>query len=225
MSGSHTRFWTDKRSKGSTITLAGHREPITPVRAAAVASVLAVVILAQVGLVLAPSQLGRNPLLVLALRPTPAFLVLVSDLVAPATAVVIASVFRTLVDMAYFAVARYGALPVVERFGVGRNLARKVSRRKAAGGLLTLTFFWSSTPVVAALGLSRTPILKFLTVTGLGNLATSTAFVFSSYQLSNHIAPITSWVSAHGGQLTTALGSAVALSFVLALRRNRHSTY
>jgi membrane protein DedA with SNARE-associated domain len=232
MSASHTTFPTSMSTASATATATAavaKALPLAPhdqrplVRTAAAVSVFAVVLLAQVGLVLAPSQLAHHPLLVLALRPTPAFLLLVSDLVAPITAVVIAAVSRTLVDMAYFAVARYGALPAVERFGFGKNLAHKVSRRTATRGLLTMSFFWSSTPVVAAIGLGKTPILKFLTITGVGNLATSSAVVYSSYQLSDYIAPITSWVSAHGGQLTTALGSTVALSVILTLRRTRHS--
>lgn len=143
------------------------------VRRMPAASVVAVVVLAQLGLVLAPSQVGRHPLLVLALRPTPAFLVLLGDAVLPATAVLIAAVGRTLVDGAYFAVARYGALPIAERFGVGRDLARGLSRRTASRSLLTVSFFWSSTPVIAALGLGATRARTFLAVTGAGNVATS----------------------------------------------------
>ena len=221
MSPSHTSFPTYNQPTGSKAMRVRRRGQRPLLRTVAAASVLAVVLLAQVGLVLAPSQLGHHPLLVLALRPTPAFLLLVSDLVAPTTAVLIAAVFRTLVDMAYFAVARYGALLLVQRFGVGRGLARKVSRHTASRGLLTVSFFWSSTPVVAAIGLGKTSIVKFLTVTGVGNLATSSLFVFSGHQLSEYVAPVSSWVSAHGGQLTVGLGSAVALSFVLALRRSR----
>jgi uncharacterized membrane protein YdjX (TVP38/TMEM64 family) len=125
--------------------------------------------------------------------------------------------------MAYFAVARYGALPIAQRFGVGRDLARGISRRTATHGLLTVTFFWSSTPVVAAIGLGRTPILKFLAVTGIGNIATSSVFVLSGHRFSEYVAPITTWVSAHGTQLTAGLGIAVALSTFAALRRNIHT--
>lgn len=199
----------------------GERPPF--VRTVAAASVAAIVGLAQLGLVLAPSQLGRHPLLVLALRPTPAFLVLVGDLVAPATAMLIASVSRTLVDMAYFAVARYGALPLAQRFGIGRNLARGMSRRTAGRGLLAVAFVWSSTPVVAALGLGRTSILTFLAVTGVGNVVTSGLFVVSGRQFAGHVAPVTAWVSAHGGPLTVGLGGAVVLSVLVALQRSRRT--
>jgi membrane protein DedA with SNARE-associated domain len=219
MSLSHTSFLTPARPGAPTAARAGRGQQHAVTRTVAAVGVFAVVVLAQMGLVLAPSQLGRHPLLVLAFRPTPAFLLLVGDVVAPATAVLIASVSRTLVDMAYFAVARYGALPLAQRFGIGRNLAAKASRRTATRGLLTLAFFWSSTPVVAAIGLGKTSILRFLTVTGLGNAATSGVLAFSGHQLADHVAPATSWVSAHGGQLTAAIASAVSLSFVLALRR------
>jgi membrane protein DedA with SNARE-associated domain len=214
---------TSNHPAGLKTVRAGHRDHVPMVRTVSATGVLAVVVLAQVGLVLAPSQLGQHPLLVLALRPTPAFLVLVSDLVASTTAILIASVSRTLVDMAYFAVARHGALPIAQRFGVGRDLARGVSRHRATGGLLTVSFFWSSTPVVAAIGLGKTPILKFLAITGIGNITTSSVFVLSGHQFSEYIAPITSWVSAHGTQLTVVLGSTVVLSLLAALRRNTHT--
>jgi membrane protein DedA with SNARE-associated domain len=207
------------RSTGGNAAHATPRDLPPLVRTMAAAGVLAVVVLAQVGLVLAPSQLTRHPLLVLALRPTPAFLVLISDLVAPLTAILMASAARTMVDMAYFAVARYGALPVAERFGVGRNVAGKVSQRTASHGLLATSFFWSSTPVVAAIGLGRTPALRFLAVTGIGNIVTSAAFAVSGHQFSDYVTPITSWVSAHGMQLTIAVAVAVAVSSVVALRR------
>lgn len=192
-------------------------------RAGSAISVLAIVVFAQVGLVLAPSQLGHNPLVVLALRPTPAFLVLVGDHVAPAAAVAIAATSRTLVDMAYFVMARHGALPVVERFGVGKNLASGVSRRTATRGLLVTAFFWSSTPVIAAIGLGKTPAVKFLAITGAGNVATSLAFVISGRQLSEYVAPVSSWIAANGTQLTLGLGGAVVLSTLMALARNRRS--
>lgn len=221
MTASTTEFATASRLIG--VNTAGKdREQRPPlVRTLAAASVAAIVVLAQLGLVLAPSQLGRHPLLVLALRPTPAFLVLVGDLVAPATAMLIASVSRTLVDVAYFAVARYGALPLAQRSGVCRNLARAMSRRTAGRGLLAVAFVWSSTPVVAALGLGRTSILTFLAVTGAGNVVTSGLFAFSGRQISGYVAPITAWVSAYGGPLTIGLGGAMVLSALVALRRSR----
>ena len=195
--------------------------PRSLLRSVAVASVATVVVLAQVGLVLAPSQLANHPMLVLALRPTPAFLVLVSGSIAPATAILTAAVGRTLVDISYFAVARYGALPMAQRFGLGRNLSRGLSRTTTTRGLLTLLFFWSSTPVIAALGLGPTATRTFLVVTGAGNLVTSTAFVLFGRRLSGNVAPVSAWVSAHGLQLTIGLAAAVVLSAVAAWRRNR----
>lgn len=200
---------------------AGESIPRRVVRAISTAGVLAVVVLAQVGLVLAPSQLGRNPLLVLALRPTPAFLVLVAELITPATAVLVASAGRTLVDVAYFAVARHGALPIAQRLGIGRDLTRGVSRRTASRGLLAVSFFWSSSPVIAALGLGRTPPLTFLAVTGAGNVATSCGYVLFGRRFSEYLAPVLTWVSAQGTALTIGLAVAVALGGVVALRRTR----
>jgi hypothetical protein len=213
----------DHSAAGRDAVRMGRRDPRSLLRTVSAASVLAVVVFAQVGLVLAPSQLGRNPLVVLALRPTPTFLVLVGDLVAPITAVAIAATSRTLVDLAYFAVARHGALPIAQRFGVGKSLARGVSRRTATRGLLATSFLWSSTPVIAAIGLGTTPTLIFLAVTGAGNIATSFVFVISGRQLAEYVAPITSWISAHGTQLTLGLGGVVVLSFLVALWRNRRT--
>lgn len=220
MTRSPTEFATRGRPIGINAVGEDRGDQPSLVRTVAAVSVALIVVLAQLGLILAPSQLGRNPLLVLALRPTPAFLVLVGDLVAPATAMLMASISRTLVDMAYFAVARYGALPLAQRFGVGRNLTRGMSGRTAGRGLLAVAFVWSSTPVVAALGLGRTSILTFLAVTGVGNVVTSSLFVASGRQFSVYVAPITAWMSAHGGPLTAALGGAVALSLLVALRRS-----
>lgn len=191
------------------------------VRVVTAVSVVSVVVFAQVGLVLAPSQLGRHPLLVLALRPTPAFLVLVGDSVVPAAAVLIASVGRTLVDAAYFAVARYGTLPIVQRFGVGEHLTRGLSRRSTARSLLTMTFFWSSSPIIAAIALGKTSLLSFLAVTGVGNVVTSSAYVFFGRQFSGYLTPVHSWVSAHGTSVTIAVGGAVAISGFVILRRSR----
>ena len=194
------------------------------IRAVTAAGVISVVVLAQVGLLLAPSQLGRHPLLVLALRPTPAILLLISDAVLPAIAVLVAALGRTMVDVAYFAVARHGTLPIIERFGIGRDLTRGLARPNASHGLLTVLFFWSSTPVIAAIGLGTTPLMTFLAVTGLGNVVTSSVFVFFGHQFAGYLAPVNAWLSAHGTQLTVALAAALALSALITLRRNRHST-
>lgn len=188
-------------------------------RALATVAVVTVVVLAQAGLVLAPSQLADHPVLVLALRPTPAFLVLTAGAVAPAVAIVVAALGRTLVDLAYFAVARHGALPVARRLGITRGLTRGLSRPATGRTLMTVTFFWSSTPVIAALGLGRTSGRAFLAVTGLGNLATSTVYVVAGNRLSASLAPLTAWVSTHGAQLTAALAVAVAFGGLVAWRR------
>lgn len=191
------------------------------VRAVTAGSVVTVVVLAQVGLLLAPSQLGRHPLLVLALRPTPAFLVLVGDAVVPVAAVLIASVGRTLVDVAYFAAARYGTLPILQRVGLGNHLTRGLSRGSTARGLLAVAFFWSSTPVIAAIALGKTSLLAFLAVTGAGNVMTSSASVFFGHQFAPSLAPVSSWLSAHGGDATIAVGAAVVISGFVLVRRNR----
>lgn len=183
--------------------------------------VAAVVVFAQVGLVLAPSQLGRNPLLILALRPTPAFLVLVADAVNPVTAVLIAGAGRTIVDVAYFATARHGAAPFLQRFGFGRKVTSELSRTTASRGLLALTFFWSSSPVIAAIGLGGTSAWTFLAVTGVGNLTTSLVYVVSGRQLGGTLAPIHDWLGAHGTWLTMALVMTVAVSGFVTFRRHR----
>ena len=147
-------------------------------RAVSAAAVIAITVFAQVGMILAPSQLGRNPLLTLALRPTPAFLVLVADVVPALTAVLVAAVGRTMVDMAYFVAVRHGAAPLLRRFGIGKELTDGLSRTTASRGLLAITFVWSSSPIIAALGLGSTPAWLFLAVTGAGNVVTSTATSF-----------------------------------------------
>lgn len=194
---------------------------LTPARAVSATAVIAVVVLAQVGLVLAPSQMNEHPLLVLALRPTPAFLVLIGDAVPRPVAVVVAAVGRTLVDIAYFAVARYGALPLTQRFGLGKGVARGLSSKRTTRGLLSVLFFWSSTPVIVALGLGPTSFLTFLLVTGAGNVVTSWIYVFLGEQLSVHLDPVNSWVAARGMQLTLTLAAAVMVSYFVALRRGR----
>lgn len=190
-------------------------------RAASATVVLAVVVLAQVGLVLAPSQLGRQPLLVLALRPTPAFLVLVGDTVPAVPAVLIATVGRTAVDMAYFLTARYGAARVLQRFGIGRGVTGGLSRPVASRGLLAVSFVWSSSPVIAALGLGSTSAGLFLGVTGAGNLATSSVYVLAGRQLGPALSPVDRWLSASGPWLTVALAAAVAVSAFATYRRHR----
>lgn len=194
---------------------------VPPGRAVTTAAVLSVVVLAQVGLVLAPSQLARHPLLVLALRPTPAFLLLVGDAVIPLVAVLVAAIGRTAVDAAYFAVARYGASPVVQRIGVGRDVTRGLSRDATTRSLLGTAFLWSSTPVIAAIGLGRTPLPTFVLVTGAGNLVTSAAFVLLGHRFSAILAPVSAWLTAHGTTLGAALAAMVALSGGVAWRRAR----
>ena len=193
-------------------------------RSLAITGVITIVVLAQAGLVLAPSQVDSRPLLVLALRPTPAFLVLVAEVVPPAAAVLVAALGRTLVDVAYFAVARHGALPVLQRFGIGRGLTRGIDRPTATRGLLTLLFFWSSTPVIAALGLGRTRPRVFIAVTGLGNLTTSAAFVSLGRRFADQVAPVTAWLSAHGTALTVALAALVLGSAATTMVRARRRT-
>lgn len=193
-------------------------------RGFAAAAVVSVVVLAQAGLILAPSQLAHHPMLVLALRPTPAFLVLISGSIFPITAISVAAAGRTVVDLAYFAVARYGALPVAQRFGVGRHMSRGLSRTTTTRGLLTLLFFWSSTPVIAALGLGNAKARTFVAVTGIGNVVTSTAFVLFGRQLSHQVAPVSAWVSAQGLNLSVALAAAVAVSLLVGLQHGHRQT-
>jgi hypothetical protein len=193
-------------------------------RRLAVVAVVTVVVFAQAGLVLAPSQLASHPMLVLALRPTPAFLVLVSGSIFPLTAIAVAAAGRTMVDVAYFAMTRFGALPLVQRFGIGRDASRGLSRTTTTRGLLTLLFFWSSTPVIVALGLGRTTTRTFVAVTGLGNVVTSAAFVFFGRQLSDQIAPFSAWISAHSAWLTGAIAMAVIASVLIALRSGRRGS-
>jgi len=190
-------------------------------RAAAAAAVIAVTVFAQIGMVLAPSQLGRNPLLTLALRPTPAFLVLVADTVPAMTAVLIAAVGRTTVDTAYFAAARHGAAPLLRRFGIGKDLTGGLSHSTTSRGLLAISFVWSSSPIIAALGLGSTPAWLFLTVTGVGNLATSSIYVFSGRRLGTFLAPVDAWLSTYGVWLTVVLAAAVTVSVFARYRRHR----
>lgn len=192
-------------------------------RPLAAGAVVTVVVLAHVGLVLAPSQVADHPMLVLALRPTPAFLVLVSGSVVPMAAVAVAAVGRTIVDVAYFAVARHGALPVVQRFGIGRDVARGLSSTTSTRGLLALLFFWSSTPVIGALGLGSTRLRTFVLITGIGNITTSAAFVFFGRRLSRQVAPIRAWVGDHGLELTALITVVIVLSVLFTLRRGKET--
>ena len=190
-------------------------------RAVSAAAVIAVVVFAQVGLILAPSQLARNPLLTLALRPTPAFLILVADAVAPVTAVLVAAVGRTMIDLAYFAAVRHGAAPLLRRFGIGKDLTGGLSRTTTSRGLLAISFVWSSSPIIAALGLGTTSAWLFLAVTGVGNLATSSIYVSSGRRLGAFLAPVDAWLSAYGLWLTVALAAAVTVSALAKYRRHR----
>lgn len=190
-------------------------------RAASAVVVVAVVIFAQIGLVLAPSQLGRNPLLILALRPTPAFLVLVADTVRPVVAILIAVTGRTAIDMAYFATARHGAAPFLQRFGIGRELTEGLSGRRASRGLLITSFFWSSSPVIAGIGLSRTSPWLFLAVTGAGNLTTSTVYVYSGRRFARLLAPVDAWLAVNKLWVTLALAGLVTVSVLMTYRRHR----
>lgn len=190
-------------------------------RGVSAAGVIAVAVFAQVGMVLAPSQLGRDPLLTLALRPTPAFLVLVADAVPAVTAVLIAVAGRTMVDLAYFVAVRHGAAPLLRRFGIGKELTGGLSRTTASRGLLAISFVWSSSPVIAALGLGSTPAWLFLAVTGVGNVVTSSVYVFSGRRLTAFLAPVDAWLSAYGLWLTVVLTAVVTVSAFTKYRRHR----
>jgi hypothetical protein len=185
------------------------------------AAVITVAVFAQVGMVLAPSQLGRNPLLTLALRPTPAFLLLVADAVPAVTAVLIAAVGRTMVDLAYFVAVRHGAAPLLRRFGIGKDLTGGLSRTTTSRGLLAISFFWSSSPIIAALGLGSIPAWLFLVVTGVGNVVTSSVYVSSGRRLGAFLAPVDAWLSAYGLWLTVVLAAAVTVSVFARYRRHR----
>jgi hypothetical protein len=190
-------------------------------RAVSAAAVIAVTVFAQVGMILAPSQLGRNPLLTLALRPTPAFLVLVADAVPALTAVLIAAVGRTMVDLAYFAAVRHGAAPLLRRFGIGKELTGGLSRTATSRGLLAISFVWSSSPIIAALGLGSTPAWLFLAVTGVGNVVTSSIYVSSGRRLGAFVAPVDAWLSAYGVWLTVVLAAVVTVSAFAKYRKHR----
>ncbi|WP_370657127.1 hypothetical protein [Frankia sp. ArI3] len=84
--------------------------------------------LGALGLAIAPALAGRAPLLLIALRPTWAILLLVGGSAPFVPALLVAAFFRALVDVGYFGLARNNIRSVLLRRLGGSRLVTALAR-------------------------------------------------------------------------------------------------
>jgi len=168
------------------------------------------------GLVLVPTLAADQPLLLVALRPTPTVLTLVAGRIDLVLLLLVTLPTRLLIDVAYFLAARYGGLALVERYAWSAVLVRPFSRRWAVRSLLAVALFSTSIPVDVALGLGPTRLRVFLTVGTVGALTSTVFWVVVSRSAQRPSGTVVDWFSAHTVLATMAI--LLAMGAVTALQ-------
>ncbi|MCK9899789.1 hypothetical protein MXD63_06845 [Frankia sp. Cpl3] len=173
------------------------------------------------GLVFLPSLAASAPLLLIALRPTISVLVLVGGQVAFVPALLVATVFRALLDVGYFGLARYNVRSLLlRRVGTSR-LVTALSRRSAQRGLLWFCLVNTNLAVDAALGAGAVPMRRFLRFLIPGSALSSALYLAAGSSLAPWTREVVRWLDEHASMLMLgAIGlAALQTTALLAARR------
>lgn len=179
-----------------------------------------------VGLVLLPTLASSAPLLLIALRPTISVLMLVGGNVAFLPALLIATVFRALLDLGYFSLARRNVRSLLlRRVGTSR-LVTALSRRGAQRGLLWSCLVNTNVAVDAALGTGSVPVRRFLRFLVPGSLISSALYLSAGSALGPWTRGLIRWLDDHAsllvlGGLALACAHAAVLLTIRRVRAGR----
>ncbi|ABD11000.1 hypothetical protein CcI156_04755 [Frankia sp. CcI156] len=150
--------------------------------------------LGALGLALAPALAGSAPLLLVALRPTWAILLLVGGTVPFVPALLIAAFFRGLIDVGYFGLARNNIRSVLlRRISTGRVVAA-LSRRGTQRPLLWFCLLNTNAAVDAALGAGDVPLRRFLRFLVPGSLLSSALYLTAARAVTPWMHGVVTWL-------------------------------
>lgn len=180
------------------------------------------------GLLFLPALAGSAPLLLIAMRPTLSVLLLVGGDVPFLPALLVATVFRALLDIGYFGLARYNMRSLLlRRVGTGRVVAG-LSRRWAQGGLLWFCLVHTNLAVDVALGAGSVTMRRFLRFVIPGSAISSALYLSAGGAIAPWTQSLIRWMDAHAsmlilGGMALAAAQAVAVLVVRRLRAARQS--
>lgn len=153
--------------------------------------------LGAIGLALVPALAGRAPLLLIALRPTWAILLLVGGSVPFVPALLIAAFFRALVDVGYFGLARNNIRSVLLRRLGGSRLVTALARPRTQTPLLWFCLFNTNAAVDAALGAGDVPMHRFLRFLIPGSLLSAALYLTAARAVAPWMRGAVNWLDAH----------------------------
>ncbi|HZL64796.1 MAG TPA: hypothetical protein VFD50_07670 [Thermoleophilia bacterium] len=174
--------------------------------------------MSQVGLVLTPYLANRAPLLLLALRPQPEFVVLLGGNVPALAVVAVVVPLRWLVHFVYVEFGRWTGSAVLSRTRVGRWLQPRLADPRVSRLLLLSCLVHLGTPVDVALGAGGVDRRHVTLMLAAGSLVTTILFVTVGVQLAPLTRPALNWV-VENRPVATAVCAALALVGLVAGRR------
>ncbi|EIV90895.1 putative membrane-associated protein [Frankia sp. QA3] len=167
--------------------------------------------LGALGLALVPALAGRAPLLLIALRPTWAILLLVGGSVPFVPALLVAAFFRGLVDVGYFGLARNNIRSVLLRRLGGSRLVTALTRPGTQTPLLWFCLVNTNAAVDAALGAGGVPMRRFLQFLIPGSLLSAALYLTAARAVAPWMRGAVNWLDAHMTYLVLG-GLALALA-------------
>lgn len=173
---------------------------------------------AQLGLLLTPYLVDRVPLVLLALRPQPEFVLLLAGLTPAVAIIAVVAPLRWLLHMVYVEVGRWAGDAVLVRTRLGRWLLPRLAQRRVSQLLLLSCLVHLGTPVDLALGAGRVGRLSVAFVLGVGSLVSTALFVTVGQQLAPVTGAALRWVI-ENRPLATFICATFALVGLVAARR------
>ncbi len=167
--------------------------------------------LGALGLAIAPALAGRAPLLLIALRPTWAILLLVGGSAPFVPALLVAAFFRALVDVGYFGLARNNIRSVLLRRLGGSRLVTALARPGTQTPLLWFCLVNTNAAVDAALGAGDVPMRRFLRFLIPGSLLSAALYLTAARAVAPWMRGAVNWLDAHMTYLVLG-GLALALT-------------
>ncbi|WP_261570793.1 hypothetical protein [Frankia gtarii] len=167
--------------------------------------------LGAIGLALVPALADRAPLLLIALRPTWAILLLVGGSVPFVPALLVAAFFRALVDLGYFGLARNNIRSVLLRRLGGSRLVTALARPRTQTPLLWFCLVNTNAAVDSALGAGDVPMRRFLRFLIPGSLLSAALYLTAARAVAPWMRGAVNWLDAHMTYLVLG-GLALALA-------------
>jgi hypothetical protein len=183
-----------------------------------VAWALAFATASQLGLALTPQLADRAPLVLLALRPQPEFMVLLSGQSSAIAVVAVVAPLRWLVHFVYVEVGRWAGQGPLYKTRPGRWIVDRLGDRRTSWVLLWSCLIHLSTPVDIALGAGGTSRRRVAIMLAAGSLLTTTFYVTVGTAISPLSSRVLGWLVEHRAGATVVSAALAVAGFVLLYR-------